>query len=449
MKNLLWVFIKKLANLSFSIFLLSIIAFFSFLGSIIEQGQSIKYYQFNYPKSSLYFVHFNWEWISYLGLDHIFQTWWFILTLFIFILSLTSCSFFVQLPSLKNARRWKFFSSNSPGNFNKYFENNFFIYCHSYINIVYSLIRSNFFIFCQDKSIYSYKGLSGRIAPIFVHFSIVIILLGSMLSFLSSFVVQEMIPNGEIFHLKNIIHSGFYSKIPIDLWGRIDNFYINYNIDGSIQQFFSELSIFYKMKNILNEKNISVNSPLHFKGITFYQTDWQIDAARIILSDNMLIQKKLIKASIKSQNCWLCKINLDKNTQIFLLLFNLNNNVVIFNANGNIVAAVQVGQKFYINNIIFCIQEIMSSTGIQIKVDPGILFVYLGFLFLMLSTILSYISYSQIWIHGYRSSFNLIGTTNRAILFFESNIFYLNKLYYYYSSLNYLIARNLIDYILK
>ena len=42
--------------------------------------------------------------------------------------------------------------------------------------------------------------------------------------------------------------------------------------------------------------------------------------------------------------------------------------------------------------------EIISSTGLQIKTDPGIPIIYSGFFFLMLSTLISYITYSQIWI---------------------------------------------------
>ena len=44
------------------------------------------------------------------------------------------------------------------------------------------------------------------------------------------------------------------------------------------------------------------------------------------------------------------------------------------------------------------LSEIISSTGLQIKTDPGIPIIYLGFFFLMLSTLISYITYSQIWI---------------------------------------------------
>ena len=63
--------------------------------------------------------------------------------------------------------------------------------------------------------------------------------------------------------------------------------------------------------------------------------------------------------------------------------------------------------------------EIISSTGLQIKTDPGIPLIYLGFLFLMLSSLVSYVTYSQVWIIQEDQKLFIGGTTNRAIFDFE------------------------------
>jgi cytochrome c biogenesis protein len=67
--------------------------------------------------------------------------------------------------------------------------------------------------------------------------------------------------------------------------------------------------------------------------------------------------------------------------------------------------------------------EIISSTGLQIKTDPGIPMIYSGFFFLMLSTLLSYITYSQIWLIQRNQKLFIGGTTNRAIFDFELEFF--------------------------
>ena len=67
----------------------------------------------------------------------------------------------------------------------------------------------------------------------------------------------------------------------------------------------------------------------------------------------------------------------------------------------------------------FTFLEIISSTGLQIKTDPGIPVIYIGFFFLMISTLISYITYSQIWIIQKNQKLFIGGTTNRALFDFE------------------------------
>nr|YP_009397160.1 cytochrome c biogenesis protein ccs1 [Thuretia quercifolia]ARW66346.1 cytochrome c biogenesis protein ccs1 [Thuretia quercifolia] len=435
LKNVVWKFLKSLASLNFSIFILLLICFFSMLGTLIEQDESLNYYQKYYPMqgSNIFFI--NWKLITYLGLDHLYQAWWFILSIIIFSASLIICTFSVQFPSLKNSRRWKFFSPQNEIDTNKSIHNFFSKYNHSVINIIYSLVYYNFYVFHKKNCIYAYKGLLGRIAPIFVHFSIIITLLGFILSSFFGYTIQEMIPKNETFHMKNVVRSGFYSSLNKNLSIRVDNFFINYNLDSSIQQFFSNLYLINNQIDFITHKVISVNKPLVFKGLTIYQTDWQIDALRLKLGYNnlSLIQKKLIKLNINNKVCWISTINIDENKKIFFILFNLKDNILISNANGSIILNVSLNQKFYVNDTAFCIKDIMLNTGLQIKVDPGISVIYLGFFMLMISTLVSYISYSEIWVNLISNVFNFASSTNRSVFFFEEDIIKINKFYSYHT----------------
>nr|ARW60535.1 cytochrome c biogenesis protein ccs1 [Polysiphonia sp.] len=423
-KNFVWKFLRKTASINFSIAILLIITFFCILGSVIEQDKAFSYYSSKYPNYDLL--------IKLLGLDHVFRTWWFIMVLTIFIFSLLLCTFSTQLPSLKNARRWKFMYNQRPSNTNRYYLGDTYNSQYSFTNIVYSLIRLNFFVFYRNNSIYSYKGLYGRIAPIFVHFSIVIILLGSVFSSFTSFVVQEMVPRGEIFHLKNIIHAGFYSHLSSDTFFRVNDFLIDYNSSGLIDQFFSSLSVYFDNKLSLNNKTISVNKPLIFHQITLYQTDWQVDAIRVKLGISKLIQKKFIQTKISGKSCWLSTFSISDNNQVFFIVFDLDDNILVSNTSGIVLGKVHLNEKFYINTTPVILKDMIVSTGLQVKVDPGIIFVYIGFFVMILSTFVSYISYSQIWIYDALNSLECLGSTNRASLFFEQDINYLNKIYSYY-----------------
>ena len=101
--------LKLVADLRFAIFILLLISFCSIIGTIIEQDQSIEIYKSNYPLTNPVLGILTWDLILKFGLDHVYKTWWFYTLLFLFGLSLITCTILQQLPSLKIARRCQFF----------------------------------------------------------------------------------------------------------------------------------------------------------------------------------------------------------------------------------------------------------------------------------------------------------------------------------------------------
>jgi len=102
-------FFRLLADLRFAIFILLLISFCSIIGTVIEQDQPIETYKLNYPLTNQVFGFLSWDRILVLGLDHVYQTWWFLTLICLFGISLISCTFLQQFPSLKIARRCQFF----------------------------------------------------------------------------------------------------------------------------------------------------------------------------------------------------------------------------------------------------------------------------------------------------------------------------------------------------
>ena len=281
-KTIVWNFFKKISNLNFSIFLLLLISSISILGTIIEQDESIDYYKKNYPINEMKLIEINWEIIQRFKLNQLYTNWFFITLLIIFCLSLIACTLSTQLPSLKHARRWKFKKQISINNTLWQYRTPIII---SPSSVIYFLNRTNYHAFHQEYYIYSYKGLLGRLAPIFVHISLISILGGSLLGLFTGISFQEMIPVGEVFHLKNIIKSGLISYIPDDLIGKINTFTIEYNTNQSIKQFYSNISILNKKKQVIKNQTISVNKPLYFREFTFYQTNWQLNRLKLKINN--------------------------------------------------------------------------------------------------------------------------------------------------------------------
>ncbi len=91
----------------------------------------------------------------------------------------------------------------------------------------------------------------------------------------------------------------------------------------------------------------------------------------------------------------------------------------MYNEKGDYVKKILEGNSFKANDKEFVIDEIIPATGIDIKSDPGIPFVYLGFVLLIISTLLSFVSYSRIWVFKNEQEVFIGGSSNRAKISFE------------------------------
>ena len=411
---------RLVADLRFSIFILLLISIFSITGTVIEQDQSIEIYKLNYPLTNPVFGFLTWDLILKFGLDHVYKTWWFFTLIFLFGLSLISCTFLQQLPSLKIARRCQFFRTTSQFYRLKISTilNNF-----SFNKILASIKEKQYSIFQQKNIIYCYKGLIGRIAPILVHFSMILVLLGTIIGSLFGFKAQEIVPKTENFHIQNILNNGQLTIIP-NTSARINDFWITYTKNRTISQFYSDISILSNQGNEITRKTIAVNYPLISKGVYYYQTDWNLIGLRFQNLANETIEYPLINISGNQNKIWLTWIasNNSLNDGIIAIIDNLEGYCSIYNETGKFLGNIELNETANLNQPI-TFSEIISSTGLQIKTDPGIPIIYIGFFFLMLSTLISYITYSQIWIIQKNQKLFIGGTTNRAIFDFELEFF--------------------------
>lgn len=407
---------RLLADLRFSIFILLLISLCSIIGTVIEQDQSIEIYKANYPLLNPVFGFLSWDQILYFGLDHVYKTWWFLSLIFLFGYSLILCSFLQQLPALKIAKRCQFFRTNDA--FSK-LTHSTILTLFSLPKIISIIKQQQYSIFQQRNMLYCYKGLIGRIAPIIVHFSMILILFGTIIGSLFGFKAQEIIPKTENFHIQNLLTNGTLSVVSQHST-RINDFWLTYTKDKTVSQFYSDLSIIDNKGNEKKRKAISVNYPCVENGIYYYQTDWNLFGLRFKTSNHQTSEYPLVSAFPNKAKIWLTWIANPKFVQngIILLIDNLEGYCSVYNDRGQFLGNLEVNERLnFIQPII--LSEILSSTGLQIKTDPGIPLIYLGFFFLMVSTLMSYSTYSQVWV--VQKDFRLFigGNTNRASFDFE------------------------------
>ena len=422
--NLFRRLIKIVANLKLAIVLLLVIALFSIAGTVIEQGESLSFYQQNYPQEPALFGFLTWQVILTLGLNHVYSTWWYLSLLVLFGSSLTACTFTRQLPALKAARNWKFYQK--PRQFTKLALSTE-LDIGSINTVIPLLEKRGYKVFQQDNALYSRKGIIGRIGPIIVHAAMLLVLAGGIWGIFTGFFAQEMVPSGETFQIKNILEAGplANSHIPKDWAVRVNRFWIDYTENGSIDQFYSDLSVVDRQGQELKRKTIYVNEPLRYRGVTLYQTNWDIAAVRVQLNNSPIFQLPMAPLNIQgSGRIWGTWVPTkpDMSEGVSLITKDLQGTVLVYSPQGQLVSAVRVGQGIEVNGATLKLIDLIGSTGLQIKADPGVPIVYTGFGLLMIGVIMSYASYSQIWALEHENSFYFGGKTNRAQVTFEREI---------------------------
>jgi cytochrome c biogenesis protein len=400
-------YLKIFSNLKFAITILGIIAMTSSLGSFIEQDESVPFYEQNYPIDKPIYGFISSQFILAIGLDRVYTTWWFLSLLLFLGISLISCTITRQFPLFFNSKE-HFFRQKK----NSFLRLPFSVKVKNmyYLRemIILKIQAMHFYIYQKGNFIYGYKGLIGRISPILVHFSLIIILLGSSIGAFQNFKAQEILPKGELFHIQNPIRIGGFTEIPM-ITTRVNDFWVEYE-NNRIHQFYSNLSIIDSYGNEVKEKTISVNNPLRYQNIDIYQSDWNLLGIRLKENTSNKIYEFPLFSLKKSSKSWITWITTPIQTNI-VLFDQLQNTFSVYDQSGNFVKIGNLGEDI---NEDFCLLDVLPATGLQIKYDPSIVIIYTGFGLLMITACLSYLPYTQIWMY-HQPRYSWLGSsTNRG-----------------------------------
>ena len=321
MKRILQVF----TDLKFALFILFLIAITSSLGSVIEQDQTLDYYEMNYPSTHPIYGILDWKFILFFGFDHLYKTAWFFGLLVVLSISLISCTLVRQFPLFFNSK--EYFFKKQKVSFSKLpFYISFPKRFYNKEIFLSKLQDLQFSIFQKQNVFYGYKGLIGRISPILVHLSLLFILAGSFFGAFQNLKAQEILAKGEIFHVQNPIQTGPFTSLPkISL--RVNDFWVEYE-KNRIHQFYSNLSVLDPFGVEVQHQTISVNNPLRFQGFDFYQSDWNLLGIRIENQKQKEIYEIPLFPFPKTSKAWVTWIpNFEKN---FICVFDQFENYRIF-----------------------------------------------------------------------------------------------------------------------
>nr|AKF43169.1 cytochrome c biogenesis protein [Geranium maderense] len=419
-----------LSNLGLAIGEMFAIAALMALGTLIEQGEAPDFYFEKYPEDNPVLGFFTWRWILTLGFDHMFSSPLFLGLLVILGASLMACTYTTQIPIVKVARRWSFLSSSEAIRKQEFSDS---LPRASVKDLGVLLMGAGYEVFLKGPSLYAFKGLAGRFAPIGVHLAMLLIMTGGTLSAVGSFRGSVTVPQGLNFVVGDVLGPlGFLSK-PNDAFNtevHVNKFYMDYYDSGDVSQFHTDLSLYDINGKEVLRKTISVNDPLRYSGITIYQTDWSISALQVLKDGegpfNLAMAPLKLNGGDKKLYGTILPIEDPDSTQVkgISMLARDLQSVVLYDQQGKFVGVRRPNSKLpiEIDGKKIEIVDAIGSSGLDLKTDPGVPIVYAGFGGLMLTTCISFLSHSQIWALQDGTTLFIGGKSNRAKVEFSSEV---------------------------
>ncbi|PAN44806.1 hypothetical protein PAHAL_9G071600 [Panicum hallii] len=423
--------LAALSNLPLAISEMFAIAALMALGTVIDQGEAPSYYFEKFPEDNPVFGFITWRWILTPGFDHMFSSPVFLGLLALLAASLMACTYTTQLPMVKVARRWSFTHSGERIKKQEFSDS---LPRASIQDLGVILMGAGYEVFTKGPSLYAFKGLAGRYAPIGVHLAMLFIMAGATLSATGSFKGSVDVPQGLNFVIGDVMKPRGVLSVAPDVFNtevHVNRFYMEYYDSGEVSQFYSDLSLFNLDGKEVMRKTIKVNDPLRYGGITIYQTDWGFSALQVKKNGegpfNLAMAPLKLNGDKKLYGTFLPLEDSDSSNPsvkgISMLARDLQS-IVLYDQDGKFVGVRRPSSKLpiEINGNEILIEDAIGSTGLDLKTDPGVPIVYAGFGALMLTTCISYLSHSQIWAMQDGSTVVVGGKTNRAKLEFSEEM---------------------------
>ncbi len=416
--------ILKISSLKFAISLIIFIAISSGIGTFIPQGNNNKFYIDIFDDAPI-FGFLNGEKVLRLQLDHIYTSFWFLFALILLCISLAACSFRRQVPSLKASLKWIEYKSEKKFSKLQLTSSHQITEGKDHISKADLLLKKRGWKTYKFKShISARNGLIGKIGPLVVHIGLIVLLVGSAYgSFTSQSKEQYLLPGERL----NLINEGTNSKANL----RLVDFSIQRESDGIPKQFISKLDFFSEDLNLNEIKIAKVNHPIRFKGLTIYQADWAL--SNVVLEiDNILYQLQLKEIPEIGSQVWGVVIELGSETKkkYLLTINNENGPLKISNIENFAENFLYLNEDpLEINTSKLSLKKIIPSSGLIIKNDPSIPFIYFSFILIIFGTIVSLIPTNQLWILVNKESkiLSMGGLSNKNLSGFKKEFFKLSE----------------------
>ena len=432
--------VEFFASIKLAMFLFLIIAVAATIGTVIQQNDRADVYIKEYGEEA-------YRWFVRLGWTDIYHTWYFTSLLALLCINSLTCFYQrfpgiwrsmhqdkvnVALPFITNMKQSV--EVAAPGSKEGVAK-----------GIVQHLAEKGYMVLAKNEpgevTLYATKGIMGRIGAHMAHLSATVIVLGGLIGSLYGFQEFGVCLEGQTYHIP---------KGNFDL--RIDKFWIDYHENGSVKSYNSTLTVLEQGQEKAT-KTITVNDPLVYKGIWFYQSSYgdawdQVDVARVNVKDKET-DKVLQTVDLKwKQAATLDKLGVTLTLSDFVADFGFNSaEKKVFSKTAeheNPAVKLELAERTKTSNLeatpwIFYhypdLFDIPGSkyrfelvgyqprkfTGLQIARDPGVNIVWIGSTMIVVGiTLSSFIYHRRLWLkvipdakNGQGVTVHMGGTTHK------------------------------------
>src|SRR6266540_2805178 len=377
--------VEFFSSLKLAIFLMITLAILSTVGTVIQQGERPEVYIKEYGENAYW-------WFVKLGFVDIYHTWYFSTVLVLLCINSLTC-FHQRFPAIwRSIRQDKvnvtasFIQSlkrsatvDLPAERSKVTEALGVAFAERGYRVLVNKAGT-------ETTLYATKGVMGRVAAHVAHLSVTVIVAGGLLGNILGFRDFGVCLEGETYH----VPQGNF-----DL--HVDKFWIDYYENGAVKSYNSTLTVIENGEKKAT-KTITVNDPLVYKGIWFYQSSYgdswdRVEKARIVVRDKAtdkvageaILDRRVYSKTVEHENpaVKLAITEYDRQLPAPWIFYNYPD---LFEIQGS-------KYKFELTGYLT-----KKFTGLQIAKDPGVIIVWIGSTLLVVGVMLSaLIFHRRVW----------------------------------------------------
>ncbi len=389
------------ASVKLAIIIISLIAATSIMGTLIPQNKPLQWYTQEYGPNLAQFL-------LRADITNMYGSWWFLILLGLLSTSLLVCSLdrfpdtwqqiktdgldtpISRLETMNNQQEWRSSLVLSPT-----------------VSALAAKLRlsgwnSSIRQGIGETRLFAQKGRWSRLGVYLVHVSILVIFVGAIIGELFGFKGNVMIPETQ--QTGKIYTASGKTTIDLGFTVRCDSFHLEFYPSGMVKKYKSDLTIIQNGKEQL-QAAIEVNSPLHYRGVTFYQASYEgYQDFMIKVTNKTSGHSKNSIVSYQEKGQWPQEgltfgvVNAEgigpAVTQLKIWFSDDKGAPSVFWLNsGETATIVKDSTEYLITG------KQMYATGLQVSKDPGVWVVYFGCGLMLLGLVVAFfMSHKRVWL---------------------------------------------------